>query len=149
MKLRSLLCSLAMLVGIAVLPAAAQLQTVQLSPAGDPCFSSLPKLSVAVSISTATTTQLVALSAGKAVYVCAFAVQMGASTSAVLEFGTGSACATGTTALTGAYTVAASSAMFVNPGHGQTIVQTTAGKALCVLSTGTGGINGVLSYVQR
>jgi hypothetical protein len=112
----------------------------------DPCFTSA-KSSVSVAITTATTTQLVALAAGKSVYVCGFTASFGATTTAQFEYGTGATCGTGTTVLTGTFT----------PGTGVVLSLATdgtefsapAGNALCAVSTGTGGIQGVLTYVQQ
>jgi len=115
---------------------------------GDPCQNpSVAKSSVSVAISTATTTQLVALTTGKIVYACGFSASFGASTTAQFAYGTGSACGTGTTALTGVFA----------PGTGVVLglsaegahFQTIASNALCLVSTGTGGINGVLTYIQQ
>jgi hypothetical protein len=100
-----------------------------------------------VSISTATTTQLVALSAGKKVYVCGFTASFGATTTLGFEYGTGSTCGTGTTALTGVF-VPATGAVLALTADG-TDFATIASNALCGVSTGTGGIQGVLSYVQQ
>lgn len=111
----------------------------------DPCFV-YPKTTVSVAISTATTTQLVALAAGKTVYVCGVAVSIGATTTVQFEYGTGSACGTGTTALTGVFAPSTGSVLNIS-GEG-TKISTIASNALCAVSTGTGGINGVVSYVQ-
>lgn len=128
----------------------AGLLTISFSPVQvstvDPCFV-YPKSTVSVAISTATTTQLVALSAGKTVYVCGFAASIGATTTVQFEYGTGSSCGTGTTALTGVYAPSTGSVLSIS-GEG-TKISTITSNALCALSTGTGGINGVLSYVQQ
>lgn len=116
-------------------------------PSLDICTIS-PKTSVSVAISTATTTQLVALSAGKIVHVCGFDASFGATTTAQLEYGTGSACGTGTTALTGVYAPATGTIWEAGNGN-STFIKTIASNALCLVSTGTGGINGVLTYVQQ
>ena len=113
----------------------------------DLCFNSA-KTSVSVAISTATTTQLVALATGKIVHVCGFNASFGATTTAQLEYGTGSTCGTGTTALTGVY--APGTGVILNVGNANsTVTKTIASNALCLVSTGTGGINGVLTYVQQ
>lgn len=131
----------------------AGLITVSFSPAGsanaDPCGPSASKSSVPLAITTATTTQLVALSAGKKVYVCAVDASLGLSDTLKLEYGTGSACGTGTTALTGAIAsdTAVIQVLAANPSG--TLVTAPAGNALCAVSTGTGGIQGVLTYVQQ
>ena len=113
----------------------------------DLCFNSA-KTSVSVAISTATTTQLVALATGKIVHVCGFNASFGATTTAQLEYGTGSSCGTGTTALTGVY--APGTGVVLNVGNANsTVTKTVVSNALCLVSTGTGGVNGVLTYVQQ
>ena len=112
----------------------------------DPCFVS-PKSSASVAISTATTTSLVALAAGKSVYVCGFTATVGASSTVQLEYGTGAACVTTQTALTGVMAPATGGIIALN-GDG-TKVTAPAGNAVCAVSTGTGGINGTINYVQQ
>lgn len=116
--------------------------------ATDPCQTpSALKSSVSVAITTATTTQLVALSAGKAVYVCGFSATFGATTTLGFEYGTGTNCGTGTTALTGV--MAPATGTFISMNSDGTDFTAPSGNALCAVSTGTGGIQGVLTYVQQ
>jgi hypothetical protein len=117
------------------------------SAAPDPCLArGTAKSSVAVSINSATTTQLVAISGTKAIYVCGFNVWVPTGNTITLEYGTGSSCGTGTTALTGA--VPASSS--VSMGYGGTVMTAPSANALCALSTGTtSSTAGVLTYVQQ
>lgn len=124
--------------------------TVSLSPyaqpSADPCQNpGVAKSSVSVGITTATTTQLVALAANKKVYVCHFGASLGASTTVALEYGTGSTCGTGTTVLSGAIAGAGT----IDLGFGGTVASNAVSNALCALSTGTGGIQGVLTFVQQ
>lgn len=112
----------------------------------DPCFNS-PKSTASVAISTATTTSLVALAAGKAVYLCGFSASVGASTTLQFEYGTGAACVTTQTVLTGAITPATGVVISFNSDG--TDLTAPAGNALCLVSTGTGGINGFITYVQQ
>ena len=116
---------------------------------GDPCKNpAAATSSVVVNTNGAGTTQLVALSAGKQVYVCQFIVTVSATTAtAVLEYGTGASCGMGTTALTGAMAGAANTAIYV--GWGGAVVTAPAGNALCLVNGGTGTQTGVLSYVQQ
>lgn len=124
----------------------------------DPCQDlSQQKSSVAINISSATTTQLVAISGSTAVYVCGFQAVAGAGTnpSFLLEYGTGSSCGTGTTALTGAMatgvtvsTTAPGPIFETSPGN--TILKTPAGNALCAVTGGTTpNFQGWLSFVQQ
>src|ERR1039457_3712973 len=65
----------------------------------NPCVSTTKLANVAINVSTAATTQLVALSAGKKIYVCKVLVIEGGVTNVTLETGTGASCGGNTTAL--------------------------------------------------
>ena len=121
---------------------------ITVTNSGDPCLNpNVAKSSVSVGISTATTTQLVALSGTKLVYVCGGTLTTGASTTVAFEYGTGSACGTGTTALTGV--MAPATGGVLNLGGDGTRFAAIAGNALCAVTTGTGGLNGYVQYVQQ
>lgn len=104
-------------------------------------------------MTTATTTQLVALVAGQSVRVCSYAIQGSTTSTATtlqLVYGTGTACATGTTALTPAWNMPASSTalpMTHGDGVGQ-LFATPAGDALCATSSAAGTVNLLISYAQ-
>lgn len=127
----------------------AGLLTVSFSPINlaslDPCFTA-PKSSVSVAISTATTTEVVAPVTGASVYVCGFTSSFGATTTAQFEYGTSTAC-TGTHALTGV--MAPSTGTVASLSGEGTKLTAPASQGLCIVSTGTGGINGALTYVQQ
>jgi hypothetical protein len=103
--------------------------------------------SVAISISTATTTQLVALSSGKAIYVTAWDVIAAGTGNIQLEYGTGSNCGTGTTALTGNYNLTAQAGISKGSGFGA-ILFIPASNALCAVTSAAVGMAGSLSYAQ-
>lgn len=128
------------------------LQMNQQNVAGtnDPCGNpGVLKSSVSVAISTATTTQLVALSASKVIYVCGFALTLTGTTPTVqFEYGTGASCGTGTTVLTGAF--APTTGSFIQTQGASTLFATAASNALCAVTAGTGPSDqGVLTYVQQ
>jgi hypothetical protein len=110
-----------------------------------------------VSITTATTTQIVALSAGKQIFLCewTFTINSSATTasSALFEFGTGASCGTGTTTLTGAMgtenAAAGPGLLLVNgPFSGSTLV-VPAGNALCIVTAGTTvALHGQVTFKQ-
>jgi len=123
---------------------------------GDPCQgATAPKSSVAINISSATTTQLVALVAGHKIYVCGYDFTISGTTSptALLEFGTGAACAVGTTALSGAWLGANTTtnlAVHVLAGGGYSVTSVPSGQALCMVSGGTApSIQGILTFIQQ
>jgi hypothetical protein len=121
---------------------------------GLPKFVPATASSVAVNITTATTTQLVALSGTTSVYVTgASLAAVGNATPVTAKFvyGTGSNCGTGTTDLTGPFTSGTVAGAVVPILLAQSITawfRTAAGTALCLTSTGTAGLTGVVSYQQ-
>lgn len=108
------------------------------------CGTAAPSV---VEVDTATTAnnQLVALAAGKRVYVCgAFLDNDTATTALQFIYGTGTACATDETDLTGPMTVATFTLNNSSASH----FVTAEGTALCLeLSTNT-QVNGYVTYVQ-
>lgn len=120
----------------------------------NPCNSSAVRSSATITMSTATTTELVPLVAGQTIYVCeaAMTISQVVTTANTIKFvyGTGSACATGTTNLTGAFGtggITAGIPITVNTGGFKTI----ASNALCATTTigATGFFHGVVSYIQQ
>lgn len=103
--------------------------------------------SVAVSMNTATTTQMVALSGSTLIYVTSFDVIAGGTTNVTFVYGTGSNCGTGTTSLTGAYPLTAQSGIAKGNGLGPVLV-VPAGNALCVTNSAAQQISGSISYTQ-
>jgi hypothetical protein len=114
---------------------------------GDPCINpNVLKTSAVVNITTATTTQLVAISGTTSVYVCGFygTQVVGTAATYTWEYGAGSTCGTGTTALSGAIIGGG----FTPPTMAG--MHTIAGQALCVLTGGTSpSMQGTLVYVQQ
>lgn len=103
--------------------------------------------SIALNASTTSLTQIIALSAGKKIYVCAAYIQGGGTTPTLsLEYGTGTNCATGTTVLTQAVALTTAAPGISWPGPGPVV---PAGNALCYVLTGTSPTAvGWIAYVQ-
>jgi len=122
----------------------------------DPCQSpSIAKSSAPINITTATTTQIVGLVSGKTIYPCAISVQENSNTGNITyqwEYGTGSACGTGTAALSGPFATDNSQIASQSLG-GLTLMAIPVSNALCLVTTGTPGTNagvfGFVSYVQQ
>lgn len=127
--------------------------------ATDPCQSvSALKSSVSISITAATTTQLVAPSGSTAVYVCGatFTVAPSATTADTIQFitGTGATCGGSTVTKTGTFgngdlTSAAPVVpiSFADPG---TSFSAAASSGVCVITTGTAvNVQGILTFVQE
>lgn len=129
--------------------------TMLIYNSGDPCANpNVPKSFVAVNISTATTTELVAApsSGTAAVYVCALTGTV-AGTSPTLIFKTGTkvstACDTAPASQSGTYAPASGTFVKID-ANGGTILTGAAGGELCLTSGGTGpSIQGNLAYVQQ
>ena len=123
----------------------------------DPCTSGA-KSSAAISVATAATTSLVAVSGTTKVYVCAFSMTIApsatAADTAAFEYGTGASC-TSPTLLTGTYgngdLTSAAAVVPVNSGAGDgTIFSTAASSGLCIVTTGTAvSVQGAVTYVQQ
>lgn len=103
--------------------------------------------SAAINVSTAATTTLVALAAGKSIYVTAWDIVVAAADNVTLEYGTGSNCGTGTTALTGPYNMAANGGLAKGSGLG-VIFKVPAGNALCIVTSAAVQASGSVSYAQ-
>lgn len=117
----------------------------QASP--DPSKGGGTPSSVAINVSTATTTQLVAISGSTSIYVTSFDVIAGGTGNITFEYGTGSNCGTGTTALTGAYNLTAQAGIAKGNGAG-TILKVPSGNALCVLTSAAVQMSGSVSFQQ-
>ena len=103
--------------------------------------------SAAITMSTATTTQFVALSGSTKIYVTSFDVISAGTSNVTFVYGTGSNCATGQTALTGAYPLTAQAGIAKGSGLGPVLV-VPAGNALCVTNSAAIQISGSVSYTQ-
>lgn len=106
--------------------------------------SNIPTASAPIAASTAGTLQLVAAVSGKAIYVTDWDVVAGGTGTFQLEYGTGTNCATGTTALTGTYPA---QAQFGRAGVGHLFIP--AGNALCIVTTGAAASQGFVAYAQQ
>jgi len=104
--------------------------------------------SQSVNITTATTTQIVAISGTTVIYVCGFTFDKSSAAGTAFQFvyGTGASCATGQAILTAAMDGPAAWAVS-GSGLG-TIFRTAAAQALCITSTGAIGLQGFVTYSQ-
>ena len=103
--------------------------------------------SAQISVSTATTSQMVALSAGKSIYVCAFVINGGGTTTAKLVYGAGTNCGTGQVALTPAFSLAVATTVGAGNGLGY-VMKTAAANALCVTNSAAVATNVLVAYTQ-
>jgi hypothetical protein len=102
---------------------------------------------VAINVSTATTTQLVALSGTTKIYVTGLAVIAGGTGNITLVYGTGSSCGTGTTSLSGAIPLVANAGFTLGSGLGA-VLMVPAGQALCITTSAAVQMSGFVTYAQ-
>lgn len=103
--------------------------------------------SVAVSTAASGSTELVGLTASQVIYVCGYTFVSSASVSVKFVYGTGTACATGSTDLTGAMAVAANGGV-VNAVDDGGIFKTASANALCINLSGATQTSGHVTYVK-
>lgn len=102
--------------------------------------------SIAISVASSAVTQLVALSAGKRIFVCGYSAVVSAASNVQFFYGTGTNCATGQATLTGAVPFAANGGIARGPAL-VPVWSVPAGNALCA-SVSAGSVFGDLQYAQ-
>lgn len=107
-------------------------------------FPVVPTASAAVNDSASGLTQVVAAASGKSIYVTGYTVVTAAAVSVQWEYGTGTACGTGTTALTGPMSFAANGGAAAH----QTLF-VPSGDALCLNLSAAVQVGGSVSYAQQ
>lgn len=103
--------------------------------------------SVAINTASSGNTQLVALQSSQQVRVCGYNFIAGGDVDVQLIFGTGTACATGETDLTGPYDLTTNSGIVVQSPY-WTGMASDASEALCIELSGAVQVSGVLFYTQ-
>lgn len=104
-------------------------------------------LTAAVDVTAAATDEIVALSGSTVVRVCSMVLTVDtAATTAVVKYGTGTACDTGAVSLTGAMRFVDEGGMALSAGQGS-LFRTAAGNALCITAA-TGAVTGFITYAQ-
>jgi hypothetical protein len=119
----------------------------QLSQTSGPVSVTTCDSSAVLSMSTSTTTQAIALAAGKSVYVCGFVLNADGKTDAKLVQGTGANCATGQMALTPAFHLTAGGSVGIGQGVGR-LMSANPGSAVCVTNTSKSTLSVLLIYAQ-
>lgn len=140
-----------LIVGLLLVSTFAQAQSTQqlcYTTNGSNCVPSVAAAkSVAINVSTATTTQLVSAVTGQNIFVTSFDVIAGGTGNITFVYGTGTNCGTGTTSLTGAYPLTAQAGLVKGNGLGM-IFFIPPGNALCVTTSAAVQMSGSVSYVQ-
>lgn len=103
--------------------------------------------SVAINVSTATTTQLVALASSQQIRVTGLTVVAGGTGNITFVYGTGSNCGTGTTSLSGAIPLVANVGFTMGAGLGPVLI-VPASQALCITTSAAVQMSGWITYAQ-
>lgn len=114
---------------------------------GNPCNDHARIQTAAISNSTSGNVEVVALNGSDLIYVCGYSLMAGATTGVRFVYGTGTACATGETGLTGAWPFAANGGI-QQPNTGAPQFVVPAGNAFCTENTGANAIAGHVTYVR-
>lgn len=104
--------------------------------------------SAAITMSSATTTRFITASGSTATYITSFDMIAAGTTNATLVYGTGSNCATGLTAMTGAYPLTAQVGLGMGDGVGA-VLFAPASQDVCVVNSAAVQLSGSLSYAQQ
>lgn len=103
--------------------------------------------SVAVTISTATTTKLITENGTQSIYVTAVDIIAGGTGNIQFIAGTGATCGTGTVNITGNYSLTAQVGFTKGDGNGVVWV-VPPGLALCAVTSAAVGMPGSIAYAQ-
>lgn len=101
--------------------------------------------SAAISVSSSGNNEIVALTTDNVIYVCSFSLVVRGTVEVQWIYGTGTACATDETNLTGPYSFQVREGISQGSGLG-TLFRTAASNALCLELSGAVQVDGVVSY---
>lgn len=104
--------------------------------------------SVAISTASSGNTELVALTSGMTVYVCGYMIVGDGDVDVQLIYGTGTACATGETDLTGAMPIASSGGGMAESSSFWRGMKSAASNALCIELSAAVQVSGILYYTK-
>jgi hypothetical protein len=131
-----------------LIPLLALLSSLIFAPPVFAQTGAIPNQSAAISVATGTTAQLIAApGGGQSIRVTHFDLFAAGTGNASLEYGTGTNCATGATALTGVYTMTAGTNTSVGDGSA-VVLNVPPGQAVCILTTASVLIAGSISWEQ-
>ena len=103
--------------------------------------------SAKISVAAAATTEVIPLVTGKQIFITSFDMMASNTNNVKLVYGTGVACGTNTTDLTGASPLIAQAGISKGNGTG-VILFVPSGNALCLTASGSSLVAGSVSYAQ-
>lgn len=104
--------------------------------------------SVVYDASTSGSTQLVALQSGQTIYICGYSIWSSGTVKVELDYGTGSACATGTTKIVPAWDMLAQTAIADGSAFYRGL-KTASANELCIKTNGAVGVQAIVYYDQH
>jgi hypothetical protein len=120
------------------------------APISSRCLNDALVTTVPITAAAAGNNQLVAISASTIIYVCGYDLVADGDVDAQWVYGTGTACATGETDISGIYPFDANNGRgVVRANAGSVQFKTIAGQALCLELSGAVTTGGYLTYVQQ
>jgi len=107
----------------------------------------VPDTTAKIDVATATTVEIVALTASQKIYVASLSIIAGGTGNIKFVHGTGVNCATGTTDLTASYNLTAQVGLGLGGGLGAVLI-VPAGGALCVTTSAAVQMSGHVTYTK-
>lgn len=98
-------------------------------------------------MTTATTTEIVALAASKIIYICSYSLFSNGTTTGTIKYGTGTNCGTGTTSLSPAWEFTAQTGIARGTGIGM-VMKNISANALCVTNSAAVNLHAEITYTQ-
>lgn len=140
--------------GLAAAPLAASQYLGTAAVVDDPCRTVTPT-STPISITTATTTRIIAPTSAKKTYICSISLQTNAANNIGIVEGTGGTCGTGTAGVYGG-TTSGSGLNFtanegISMGNGGATIMATAGTNIdfCLITSAATNLAGHVRWVQK
>jgi hypothetical protein len=99
-------------------------------------------------MTSATTTELIALTSGQTVHICHIRATANGTTTMTLKKGTGSNCGTGTAAIDNAIELTAQTGYVAGIGVGEVLSGVTAANAVCVTNSGSVNLHVFVKYAK-
>lgn len=104
-------------------------------------------LSASIDTASSGNVEVVALTASQTIYICSYQMVADGVVAVQWIYGTGTACATGETNLSGPMAFVANSGISAGSGYG-VLLQTAVSNALCIELSAAVGIRGSVSYAK-
>ena len=113
----------------------------------NPCLNNIPN-TLPISFNTASIAQIINPVPSSSIYVCEIDLMAAGATNVTMEYGGNTACAQGTTLLSGAYPFTTSSPSLVQGNGGGIVAQTAPSTGFCLANSAAIQVSGKVNYVE-